>query len=151
MGIPLQTRMRFHMNTTNCRGVTVAALLAWLLLLPPFSVTPNGKTFIDSGAPLSNWEVFSQHSADAECRKHRDDVRAQLDKAIASVVPDTNQSEKSGKPEKPGKKHKGGATAKSHEVFVTLRQRAAIARCVNSNDKRLRKPEASPTHTPTHI
>ena len=127
------------MNTrTVCRGISLAGLLAWLLLMPPFSVTPAGKTFIDSGAPLSSWEVFSQHATEAECRKHRDELRAQLEKAIASAVPDTTASQKS------GKKHKGAAPSKSQEIFATLRQRAAVARCVDSN--RLPKPEASPTH-----
>ena len=128
------------MNTRKvCGGLIAASLIAWLLLMPPFSVTPAGETFIDSRAPLFSWEVFSQHANDTECRKHRDDLRVQLDKAVASTVPDTGKSDKSDK--------KGGVKArtKRQEVFATLKQRAAVARCVDSNDERLRKPAAVPT------
>jgi hypothetical protein len=132
--------MRFLMNTRKvCGGLSAASLIAWLLLMPPFSVTPAGETFVDSGAPLFSWEVFSQHANDTECRKHRDELRVQLDKAVASTVPDTAKSDKS------GKKRGSKARTKSQEVFATLKQRAAIARCVDSHDARLRKPAAAPT------
>jgi hypothetical protein len=130
------------MNTRKvCGGLIAASLIAWLLLLPPFSVTPAGETYINSGAPLFSWEVFSQHANDTECRKHRDDLRVQLDKAVASTVPDTGKKDKSDK--KSG--GKASAKSKSQEVFATLKKRAAIARCVDSNDARLRKPAAAPT------
>jgi hypothetical protein len=127
-----------------CGGLVAASLIAWLLLMPPFSVTPAGKTFVDSGAPLSEWETFSQHASDTECRKHRDELRVQLDKAVASspVPADTGKSGKS------DKKRADKARSKSQEVFATLKRRAAVARCVNSNDARLKKPAAAPT--PTH-
>jgi hypothetical protein len=127
------------MNTRKvCGGLMAASLIAWLLLLPPFSVTPAGETYVNSGAPLSSWEIFSRHDNDTECRKHRDDLRVQLDKAVASTVPDTAKSDKS---DKAGAK----ARAKSQQVFASLKRRAASARCVNSNDARLRKPAAAPT------
>jgi len=127
------------MNTRKiCGGLTAASLIAWLLLMPPFSVTPAGKTFVDSGAPLSGWEVFSQHANDAECRKHRDELRIQLDKALSST--------KASDVKTPDKKHAGKAPSKSQEVFATLRERAGAARCVNADDARLRKP--SPTASP---
>jgi hypothetical protein len=133
--------MRFLMNSRKiCGGLIAASLIAWLLLMPPFSVTPAGETFVDAGGPLYSWEVFSQHATDTECRKHRDDLRAQLDKAVASTVPDT------GKLDKSDKKGGGKGRTKSHEVFATLKQRAAIARCVSSKDARLSKPAAAPTH-----
>jgi hypothetical protein len=128
------------MNTTKvCGGLNAATLIAWLLLLPPFSVTPAGETYVNPGAPLFSWEVFSRHDNDTECRKHRDDLRVQLDKAVASTVPDTGKSNKSDKSGKAAAK----APAKSQEVFANLKRRAASARCVNSDDARLRQPAAA--------
>jgi hypothetical protein len=115
-----------------CGGLFAASLLAWLLLMPPFSVTPNGKAFVDPGAPLFSWETFSSHANDSECRKHRDQLKAELEKAAAESQP---------RAIKPSKKK----ADKSQVAFATLRERAEAARCVSSTDIRLRRPAASPT------
>ncbi|MGO9059952.1 MAG: hypothetical protein ACLQU2_21610 [Candidatus Binataceae bacterium] len=129
------------MNTRKiCGGLIAASLIGWLLLMPPFSVTPAGKTFVDSGAPLSSWEVFSHHATDAECRKHRDELRIQLDQAVSSAKPSNSKTS--------DKQHAGKALSKSQEVFATLKARAAVARCVDGNDARLRTP--SPAASPKH-
>jgi hypothetical protein len=108
----------------NCRALSLASLLGWLLLMPPFSVTPAGKTFVDTKAALDRWEVFSEHPSATECRKHRDDLRAQLEKSTAAEKdPD-----------------------KSKQAFATLKERAASARCVASDDPKLHRP--APTRTP---
>ena len=105
--------------------------------MPPFSVTPDGKTFVDTQAPISNWETFSRHSNDTECRKHRDQLRAELEKA----APSNQQQVKIGSGKKGSKKEADeGQTA-----FATLRKRAESARCVSTSDFRLRAPSASPT------
>ncbi len=109
-----------------------ASLVAWLLLMPPFSVTPEGKTFVDTEAPISNWETFSSHPSDTECRKHRDKLREELERAAASNREEVNK----------GSNKKGD---KSQVAFATLRERADAARCVSSRDIRLRAPSASPT------
>jgi hypothetical protein len=133
-----------------CGGLTAASLTAWLLLMPPFSVSPAGKTVVDTQASLANWEVFSRHKSDAECRKHRDDLRSQLQKAIESskesgVAPTNTPGQGGAKPA--GKS--GKVPNKSSEAFATLTQRSAAARCVASDDPRLRTPAASPTN-PAH-
>jgi hypothetical protein len=117
----------------TCSGVVAAGVLAWLLMMPPFSVTPAGKTFVDTGAPVSRWETFSSHPNDTQCRKHRDELREQLEKAAASH----KETVKKGSDK--------GSAEKSQTAFATLRQRAAAARCVSSDDPRLRTPSASPT------
>jgi hypothetical protein len=116
----------------TCGGLFAAGLLAWLLLMPPFSVTPNGRAFVDTGALIFNWEAFSSHANDSECRKHRDQLRAELEKAAASYQPAVRTS--------PKKK-----ADKNQVAFSTLRERAEAARCVSSTDVRLRRPAASPT------
>jgi len=121
-----------------CAHLGAASLIAWLLLMPPFSVNPAGKTFVDTHASLPRWEVLSRHASDTECRKHRDALRAQLEKAAQAQV---DAGEGPGKlTEKTGK-----AADKRKEVFATLKQRAAAARCVTSNDARLITPIPSPT------
>src|SRR5260370_12959614 len=120
-----------------CGGLTMPSLIAGLLLMPPLSVTPAGKTVVDTQASLANWEVFSRHKNDTECRKHRDDLRSQLEKAIES------SKESSLSPLKtPDKKSK--APEKKGEAFATLKQRATAARCVASNDPLLRAAASSP-------
>lgn len=42
-----------------CAHLGAASLIAWLLLMPPFSVNPAGKTFVDTHASLSRWEVLA--------------------------------------------------------------------------------------------
>jgi hypothetical protein len=115
----------------TCSGLVAASLVAWLLLMPPFSVTPNGKTYVDTGAPIYNWETFSSHPSDTDCRKHRDKLREELEKAAAS-----NKEEV--------KKGSNKKVDKSQVAFATLRERADAARCVSSSDIRLRTPSASP-------
>ena len=78
----------------SCGRLGAASLIAWLLLMPPFSVTPAGKTFVDTHAALSRWEVLSRHASDTECLKHRDDLRAQLEKAAESKVDSGDGSSK---------------------------------------------------------
>lgn len=107
-----------------------ASLTAWLLLLPPFSVTPAGKNSVDTGAPLSQWEAFSTLPNATECRKHRDSLREQLDKAAASSEPVKSTKKKDNK---------------KQAAFAVLRERAAAARCISADDPRLRAPAASPT------
>jgi hypothetical protein len=107
--------------------------------MPPFSVNPAGKTVVDTQASLPHWEVLSSHASDTECRKHRDALRAQLEKATDSQM-DTGEGSI-----KPGDKTNGKAADKRKEVFATLKQRAAAARCVASNDVRLVTPIPSPT------
>ena len=132
-----------------CGALSLAGLIAWLLLMPPLAVTPAGKTVVDAKASLPNWEVFSRHKSDAECRKHRDDLRSQLQKAIDSskesgVAPTNTPGQAGAKPA-----GKGGKTPnKSAEAFATLTQRATAARCVASDDPQLRTPAASPTNPP---
>lgn len=122
-----------------CGRVGAASLIAWLLLMPPFSVTPAGKTFVDTQAAVNRWEVLSRHASDTECLKHRDDLRAQLEKAAESK---TDSSDASGKSQQ---QTTTKAAAKRQEVFATLKQRAAAARCVASTDARLVAPAPSPT------
>ena len=116
----------------SCNGLIVASLVAWLLLMPPFSVTPDGKTFVNSEAPVSNWETFSSHPSDTDCRTHRDKLRAELEKAAGS-----NRREV--------KKGSNKKADESQVAFATLRERVDAARCVSSGDLRLRTPAASPT------
>jgi hypothetical protein len=113
---------------TTCGGLA-AALTAWLLLLPPLSVTPAGKNFVDTGAPLFQWETFSTLSTDTQCRKHRDALRAQLANS-ATAAPKSSSGKKGGP---------------SRAAFATLRERAAAARCVSSTDPRLHTPAATAT------
>ena len=113
-------------------GLYAAGLAAWLLLMPPLSVTHDGKTVVDTGAPISNWETFSKLPNDTECRKHRDKLRQTLAKAAAS----------NGEEVKKGSDKNGD---KGQTAFATLRERADVARCVSSDDIRLRSPAASPT------
>ncbi len=116
----------------TCNALIAAGLAAWLLLLPPFSVSPSGKTVVDSGAPLSRWETFSSLPTDTQCRKHRDTLRAQLAKAAAST----------------GEAAEGTSSKKADKktaAFAMLRERAAAARCVSSTDPRLRAPAATAT------
>ncbi|SRR5579883_2521603 len=111
----------------------MAALAAWLLLMPPLSVTPAGKTTVDAGAPLSNWETLSTHSSAAECAKRLDQLREQVENAAASIQPAA----------------KGKAARNSDHgqiAFATLKERAAAARCISSTDARLRA--AAPRSTP---
>jgi hypothetical protein len=117
---------------TMCSGLLAASLTAWLLLIPPFSVTPAGKTFVDTGAPLPRWETFSSHASAAECSSRRDKLREQLESAAAS----TGESVKKGSSKQ---------AEKTQAAFATLRQRVASARCVSGSDARLRTPAASPT------
>ena len=124
-----------------CGGLTAASLTAWLLLMPPFSVSPAGKTVVDTQASLANWEVFSRHKNDAECRKHRDDLRSQLEKAIGSAKEPSPEPTKT-----PDKGAKAPAkTEKKAGPFAALKERAAAARCVASDDARMRAPASSPT------
>jgi len=67
-----------------CGALMAASLAGWLLLLPPFSITPAGKNFVDTGAPLYQWETFSTLPDATQCRRHRDSLRQQLEKAAAS-------------------------------------------------------------------
>jgi hypothetical protein len=120
------------------RELFAASLVfSWLLLMPPFSVTPDGKTFVDTGAPTSKWETFSSHPNDTDCRKHRDQLRAELDKAVASNQPEVKIGS--------GKKGPKKETDEGQTAFSTLRKRAEAARCVSSGDVRLRAPAASPS------
>jgi hypothetical protein len=117
----------------TCNSLMAAGLAAWLLLLPPFSVSPSGKTVIDSGAPLSQWETFSSLPTDTQCRKHRDTLRAQLAKVAASTTEGVEEGTSSKKADKKA------------AAFAMLRERAAAARCVSSTDPRLRAPSATAT------
>jgi len=114
----------------TCSGILSASLVTWLLLMPPLSISPAGKTSVDTGAPLSRWETLSTHADDTACRKHRDSLRAALAKSAAET--------------QPVKKDSGKDAEKSKVAFATLRQRAAAARCLASSDPRLRAPSASP-------
>ncbi len=122
-----------------CAHLGAASLIAWLLLMPPFSVNPAGKTFVDTHASLSRWEVLSRHASDTECRQHRDALRAQLEKAAEAQVDEGEGSAKT------PQKTTGKAADKRKEIFASLKQRAAAARCVASNDARLVTPIPSPT------
>jgi hypothetical protein len=113
-------------ETRSCGGVLAASLLAWLLLMPPLSISGAGKTVVDMREPLSRWEVFSTHHTAAECSKHRDELRAQLEKAAPSPPPPASQS--------------GKHPATANTAFATLRERAAVARCIADNDPRLHPP-----------
>ena len=124
---------------TTPSGHMRAASLAWLLLLPPFSITSAGKTFVDTQAALSRWEILSRHDSDTECLKHRDQLRAELDQAAESNADSSAESAV-----KPPAKTTTKATAKRREVFATLKQRVAAARCVASSDARLAAPTLSP-------
>jgi hypothetical protein len=115
-----------------CNGIIAAAIAAWLLLLPPFSVTLGGKTYVDTGAPLSQWETFSSHQSDDECLKHRDQLRQQVEKAVGPYKGEV-------------KKGSGKEGDASQVAFGTLRERLASARCVSSSDASLRTPAASPS------
>ncbi len=117
----------------SCSAVA-SGLFAWLLLMPPFSVTPAGKTFVDTGAPLYSWETFSSHPNDTECLKRRDKLRDELEKAASSVQPLKKN---------PGKGSDKDSD-KSQTAFATLRERAGAARCVSSTDQRMRAPAAQP-------
>jgi hypothetical protein len=109
----------------NCGAITVIAA-GWLLLMPPFSLTPAGKTFIDASAPLYRWETLSSHGDNTECQKHRDQLRQELAKAS------------NGAPAKEGK-----SGDKAQAAFAGLRARLGSARCVSSTDPRLRLPTPS--------
>ena len=122
-----------------CGHLGAASLIAWLLLMPPFAIAPGGKTVVDTQASLPKWEVFSRHASDTECRKHRDALRAQLEKATES------QTDAGAGPGKTAQKTATKAADKPKEIFATLKQRAAAARCVASTDARLVAPLASPT------
>jgi hypothetical protein len=122
-----------------CGHLGAASLIAWLLLMPPFAIAPGGKTFVDTQASLPKWEVFSRHATDTECRKHRDALRAQLEKATESQIDAGADSGKT------AQKTASKASDKPKQVFATLKQRAAAARCVASNDPRLVAPIPSPT------
>jgi hypothetical protein len=114
-------------------GLLAASLFAWILMMPPLSVSPAGKTVVDTGAPLSRWESFSRHSSAGDCRKHRDHLRQQVEQAAASTV------------QEPVKKGSDKEADKAPTPpFATLRQRAAAARCVSSSDSRLARPAARP-------
>ncbi|GEM_PF-6263448 len=108
----------------NC-GMVAAAAAAWLLLVPPFSVTRAGRTVVDASAPLYRWEILSSHSDNGECVKHRDQLRASLEKAATSNTA----------PVKKGAQDKGQAPA-----FAGLRARLASARCVSSTNPLLQVP-----------
>jgi hypothetical protein len=128
------------MRPTPSGHLGAASLIAWLLLLPPFSITSAGKTFVDAQAALSRWEVLSRHDSDSQCLKHRDQLRAELDRAAASNVDSPGESANQ-TPEKAAAK----ATGKRKEVFAALKHRVAAARCIASNDARLAAPVPSPT------
>jgi hypothetical protein len=117
---------------TTCGGLAAAGLLAWLLLMPPLSISGAGKTVVNMTAPLSSWEVLSRLPGSDQCRKRRDDLRAQLEKAGTE-----------------GADQNGSANAKpsdqSKAAFATLKERATAARCVADNDPRLR-PSSAQTH-----
>jgi hypothetical protein len=109
----------------NC-GTIAAVATAWLLLVPPFSVTPAGKTFVDATEPLYRWETLSTHSDNIECVKHRDQLRESLEKAAAS----------NSTPIAKGPREKNQPQA----AFAGLRARLASARCVSSTDPRIQAP-----------
>jgi hypothetical protein len=111
----------------NC-GAIAAIAAGWLLLMPPFSVTPAGKTFIDASAPLYRWEILSSHSDNTDCLKHRDKLREQLKQASSSAAP---------------AKTEGKSGDKAQAAFAGLRARLGSARCISSTDPRLHPP--SPT------
>lgn len=114
--------------TRNC-GAIGAMMAGWMLLVPPFSVTPAGKTFVDTGAPLYRWETLSKHNDDSECMKHRNQMREEIEKAAAS----NSEPQKGSKPNE-----------KAQAAFAGLRARMGGARCVSSTDSRLRAPSPSP-------
>jgi hypothetical protein len=113
----------------NC-SVIGGVVAAWLLVVPPFSVTPAGKTFVDASAPLFRWEKLSSHSDNIECVKHRDQLRESLEKAASNAIPI---------------KKGAGEKNKTQAAFAGLRARLASARCVSSTDPRLSVPTAAPT------
>src|SRR5579883_2392775 len=121
------------MRSAGITAPVFASLMAWLLLMPPLSVTPAGKTKVDTGASLSNWETVSSHPDAAQCARRRDQLRAQVEKAASENQP--------GLKSKPGKDSDSGQVA-----FAILRQRIAAARCVAGKDPRLHP--ATPPRTP---
>jgi hypothetical protein len=128
--------LKLMQGMRTCGGLAAVSLLAWLLLVPPLSISGAGKTVVDITAPVSRWEALSKHSSAAECSKHRDDLRAQLEKAAPST---------GGSDQNPSAKRSNKPSDKSKAAFATLKERAAAARCVADNDPRLRPPSAQ-TH-----
>ncbi len=114
---------------TGCSEVA-AILTAWLLLIPPFSVTPAGKNFVDTRAPLYRWEMLSSHPDSAACMKHRDQMRESLEKAATSNVPSTKKG--------------SSKNDKAQAAFAGLRERLASSRCVSSADPLLHAPSPTP-------
>jgi hypothetical protein len=112
-------------NRTN-GGLLAASLIAWLLMLPPLSITSGGKTVVDGNAPLYHWENFSTHPTTKACRDHRDQLRVELQQAGGPT---------------PAPPKKGEKAADTNQIaFGLLRQRATAARCISSTDSRLKAP-----------
>jgi hypothetical protein len=122
-------RVKSMRPVISCSGIA-AVLVTWVLVMPPFSVTPAGKNFVDTRAPLYRWETLSSHPDSAACIKHRDQMRESLEKTAASNVTPTKKGSRKNE--------------KAQAAFAGLRERLAGSRCVSSTDPLLHTPAPTP-------
>jgi hypothetical protein len=103
----------------NVRHAAALALVGWYLMLPPL---PQGKTAIDTSAPIGTWLILSSHDSAEGCEHAKAEA---LQKYSESTV------------------RKVGVTAPTqtevyHEPIVGMHA-PLFATCIGTDDPRLAK------------